>query len=343
MARIGYKPLAALCRRLSTALAAGVDVRTVMVREAERAPRNVRDRFLALSGEVASGGTVADAVNLTGEYFPSLFRELVALGDETGKLPEAFARLADHYEHQVRLRRQFIAGITWPMIQLGAAIVIVGFMIWILGVIAGGNLPFDMLGLGPKMYGNRGLAIYIAIISGIGILIVGAVRILMSEAAWTGPLQRLVYSTPFLGHTLQMVALSRLTWALGLSLESGMEIRRAIAAGFRSTHSAIFTEQIPRIVSRIEGGQTIHEALVPCRVLPQELLDAVDVGEQSGQLPETLLRQSDEYQDRARAALAMLAVVAGFLVWGLVAVIIGAIVINIVSNYAKFITDLSKP
>ena len=339
LARISNQALSALCHRLSVALSAGVDTRTVLLGEAQRASGRLQQPLREISDAVAGGSSLGEAIATTGDFFPLLFREIVLLGDETGHLPEVFERLSDHYQHQVQLKRQFLAAITWPMIQLVAAIFIVGGMIWILGVI--GNQPYDILGLG--LTGNRGLAIYIAFVSGIGMLVVGLIRAMTSESVWSGPLQKIVRRVPVVGTTIENVALARLTWALGLAMQGGMEVRRALRAGLRSARSVIYTEQIEGIVQRIRQGRTIHETLTESGVFPGELLDTIDVGEQSGRLPETLLRLSDQYQDRARDNLKMLAVIGGFLVWALVALVIAAIIINMMRGYVGMIYDAAKP
>jgi len=93
-------------------------VRRVWQREAERAFGTQRQMMLEISESIDRGGAMHDAINRTGDYFPKLFRQMVELGDSTGHLDRIFLELADQYEHQIKLRRVFLAGILWPMIQL---------------------------------------------------------------------------------------------------------------------------------------------------------------------------------------------------------------------------------
>ena len=60
------------------------------------------------------------------------------MGEATGRVDEILLRLADHYDHQLQLRRTFMGMILFPMIQLAAGIVIVGLLILILGMIQPG-------------------------------------------------------------------------------------------------------------------------------------------------------------------------------------------------------------
>ena len=75
---------------------------------------------------------------------------------------------------------------------------------------------------------------------------------------------------------------------------------------------------------------------------PPDFLDAVDVGEHSGGLVESMAHLSQQYQEQARAALSTLTMVAGFAVWGLVAILLICLIfrfalvyINILNNAAN--------
>ena len=103
-----------------------------------------------ISNELRQGAEVSEAMRNQGNAFPDLMIDLVRVADQTGTLPEVLKALADHFENLVRLKRSFLAAITFPIIQLLAAIFIVAGLIWILGAIAmsNGGTPFDVLGLG---------------------------------------------------------------------------------------------------------------------------------------------------------------------------------------------------
>ena len=105
-ARASQTELAQLCRRWAIALEAGIDIRRLLAREGTAAGRHALGRRLQqISGEVAAGHSLTDAIDRTGEFFPVLFREMLHVGEETGKTAEVFRQLAEHYDHQIKLRR----------------------------------------------------------------------------------------------------------------------------------------------------------------------------------------------------------------------------------------------
>lgn len=340
--RISLGKLAALSHRLALSLQAGVDVRTVWGREAERAHGSMRRRLHAISQAIDGGETTATALALSGNYFPTLFCELAEVGELTGHQAEVFAQLADHYQNQITLRRVFLASILWPMIQLALAVLIIGFLIWIMGVIrdATGNKGLDPLGFG--LVGNRGLAIYVGCVALVAAAVWAAIAAVRRGLVWGRPIQRAVLRLPVLGNALETLALARLAWTLHLTMNAGVPVRRALALSLRSTRNARYIDQIPAIDAEIMQGNSIYEAFCQAGGYPVEFLDSLAVSEQSGMLVESMARLSRQYQERARVALAAMTTVAGFAVWGVIAALIIFLIFRLFSFYLGTINEALK-
>lgn len=326
--RLSLANAALLCRRLATALESGVDIRRVFAREATgRMSSPMSAQLDPVAARIEQGYSLSDALAATGDYFPPLFRELVDVGEQTGKMPEVFRSLAENYEQQLALRRSFRASIAWPMLQLVAAIFIIGFLIWIMGVIGGmtGSEPINILGItvfGQPLVGNRGLAIYVAFLAVIGGGLFAAAMAVRRGSGWGRPLERIVLKIPVLGKSLRTLALARFAWALELTLDAGMGVLDALPLCLRTTQSPSYRALGDPVVRGLKNGQEIHEALATTGEFPRDLLDAIEVGERSGRLPETMAVMSRQYQDQARHALAALTMLAGFAVWAVVAGIV---------------------
>ncbi len=336
--RIQLKPLIGLCRRTSTALEAGIDVRTVLAREADRATGHLRRHLLQISQDLAQGDSLADALAHTEGYFPRLFRELIEVGEQTGRLDAVLLQLAEHYQTRLSMRRIFLAAITWPLAQLGIALGVIGFLIWIMGVLPKmpGNKSIDILGLG--LIGNRGLTIYLSFLAVAGAVVLLVLRAVVRGMVWTRPVQRLLLRLPGFGKPLQTMALARLAWSMHLTMSTGMDVRRALKLSLRSTRNARYIDQIPAIDAEIMAGNSIHEAFCSAGGYPVDFLDSLAVGEQSGKVVESMGVLSRQYQEQSRLALGALTMLAGWAVWGLVAVLIIMLIFRIFSFYLSAIS-----
>jgi len=331
--RIHLKPLVGLCRRLSTALEAGIDVRTVLAREADRASGHLRRHLLQISRDLAGGESLADALIPTRDFFPPLFRELIDVGEQTGGLDGVLRQLAEHYQTRLTMRRNFLAAVTWPLAQLGIALGVIGFLIWIMGFLPKmpGNKNIDILGFG--LIGNRGLTIYLAFLAIAGAAVWLVVRGVGRGMVWTRPIQHLVLRLPGIGKPLQTMALERLAWSMHLTMSTGMDVRRALELSLRSTRNARYVDQIPTIDAEIAAGNSIHEAFCRAGGYPLDFLDTLAVGEQSGKIDESMGVLSRQYQEQARLALGALTTLAGWAVWGAIALLIILLIFRIFSFY----------
>jgi type II secretory pathway component PulF len=330
--RIGLKPLAGLCRRLATAVGAGIDARKVWSREAQRAAGCLGRHLQSIAAAVEGGDSLTDALARCGEFFPPLFRELVAVGEQTGNLEVVLEQLAEHYQARLTMRRRFLASIVWPMAELGIALVVVGFLIWIVGSIRDARgKPIDILGFG--LTGGGGLAVYLMFLAGCGAAVWLVIRAVARGAIWVQPVQRFALKLPLLGKPLETLALARLAWSMQMTMNTGMDIRRALRLSLRGAGNAAYTDLTAKIDAEIEAGNSIHEAFSRAGAFPVEFLDTLAVGEESGNVVESMGNLARQYAEQARLAIAALGVIAGWAVWVAVAVMIIAVIFRIFSFY----------
>jgi len=330
--RVKLKPLIGLCRRTGTSLEAGVDIRTVFDREADRAAGHLRRRLRDISEDLKQGGSLADALDAAADYFPVLFRRLVEVGEQTGHLGAVLLQMAEHYETRLKVRRNFLAAITWPMAQLGIALAVVGFLIWFMGVLqAMTGMRIDILGFG--LIGASGLSVYLALLCAAAAAVWVVVTAANRGMVWTRPVQRLLLQLPGLGKPLQTMALARLAWAMHLTMSTGMEVRNALKLSLLSTQNARYIDQIPEILAEITAGNSIYGAFFTAGGYPPDFLDTLDVGEQSGKIVESMETLSRQYQEHAKLALAAISIIAGWAVWAAVAAVIITLIFRLFSFY----------
>jgi len=336
--RIGLKDLAALCRRMATSLGAGVDVRTVWSREALSTHGAARRRCQIVADAVAEGHQISDGLDQTGEFFPEFFRELVRVGETSGHLPEIFRQLSEHYEHQLKLRRTLLAALTWPLLELSMALGIVGLVIWLMGAIPTlKKNKTDLLGLG--LTGNSGLVIYLLFLAIVAFWIFMLIRATQRGTLWVAPVQQVLMRVPKLGRALQTIALARMAWAMHVTLNSGMDLRPAMQMSLKSTQNVVYTRHTSRILSQIRDGDEINEALLATGVFPIDFVDAVRVGEESGQLVESMQNLATLYQDEARLAMGVITIVLGLAVTALIAGVIIFFIFRVFGFYMNTLND----
>ena len=325
-----------MCRQIGVALRAGLDIRKVWEHETRRGSSAQRQAARQVLDEINRGEPLAEAMRSVSPFFPRLTCDLVEVGETAGRLEEVFLKLADHYDHMLKLRRQFIGDVTWPLIQLGLAILVIGGMIFLLSILQPNpDDPFKVLFFTCNM---RGMVLYImtvgSVLAGAAMLVISVVR------GWLGPLPMTIISRlPVVGNCIKTMALSRFSWSLSMALNAGVDARKSMKLALRSTHNQQFTSHRKTIDAAIMEGQSFHEALVRTAVFPRDFLDAFETAEISGTQSESLDRLAAFYQERAEAAAKILTSAASYLLWICTA---GIIIMLIFQLFNEFIMSPYK-
>ena len=339
--RIGLKPLAMFCRRLGTSLSAGIDVRKTISNEVSSGANRVyRAQMEQVLRGVSAGDSLSDAFSATDQFFPSFFREMVDVGEKTGTLDRVLSMLADHYEQLLRLRSIFFVGITWSVIQLALAVVIIGILILVLGFVSDmTGETTDILGFG--LVGVPGFIRYV-----VGLCFLAALGYGIYWAIVRSSLNSWLRSTairiPVIGPSLEVMALSRMAWSLGLAVEAGADAGKSLQLAIKSTSNPYYTKYFSRMSRELNSGLEIHEVLANTHAFPNEFVDAIEVGEQSGRLPEMMAKLAEGYQDRAKTAATTLTVVSTIAVWAAVAIVLILLILRIFSVYLGVLQDATQ-
>lgn len=343
--RVPLKTLAILCKSLATMLHSGVPLlKTLEIASRKTGNATCRRKIADVREEVRQGTDIAEALRQQRGFFPELMIDMVSVGEQAGALPEVLDGLAAHYENIVRLRRLLIGMITWPAIQLVAAILVIALVIYILGMIgtSGGpnSKPVDMLGLG--LFGASGaiqwLVMSFGSIAAVGGMYWLAARVFRQKRVLDGMLMKI----PVLGGCMRSFAIARFSWAYALTQQTGMPINHSLELSFRATGNGAFVGAASQVCNAVLNGDELSTALDESRLFPEEYLSLVQVGETSGTVPETLARLSPQFEEQARRSLMVLAVAVSWLVWSVVGMFIIFIIFRVVLKYVGMINSAAN-
>lgn len=333
------KSMSIAFRSLHTMLHSGVAIDKSFRVVAERNPdARTRAAFQGVFEEVKKGSDVSSAMKKQ-EVFPDLVLDMVDVAELTGALPEVLKGLADHYENMLRLRQTFVQQITWPIIQLVMAVLIIGGLIYLLGWIASsqGGEPIDVLGWG--LVGTQGAMTWFLMTFGGALALFVAWQIASSSLAGQKFLDGVMLKIPVVGYCQQSFAIARFSWAFHLTQQAGMEINRSLNSSLRATNHGAFQAAAPQVVALINSGETFTDAIAATELFPREYIEIVHVAETTGTVPEQLHRLSPQFEEQARRALSALTATLGWVVWMIVAGFIIFCVFSIVFWYLGLIND----
>jgi len=330
-------PLPALvmwCRTLHHSLAAGLDPVRVFKQQAKSGPHALRDVAGDVAGKLGAGESLEDAFAEHQGRFPPLFLELVAVGEQTGRLEDAFRELERYYDQTLTIQRNFRSQMAYPAIQFVLAVLIIGGLIWILGMLApsGKAITTDPTGLGFK--GTIGAITFMAITFGIVGGLLFALKLTANNVRWRARLEGALMELPGWGPALLALALQRFCVALRMCIEAGLRAEKTLEYCFRATSNSQFSSRADRAIAVVKQRRTLTEALEASGApFPDEFRESVMVGEETGNLSEVMERLSERYAEDAQRRLKSAAQMTSYLIYGFVALLIILAIFRIASLY----------
>jgi len=150
---------------------------------------------------------------------------------------------------------------------------------------------------------------------------------------------RVQLSFPVLGPVISKVAIARFTRTLGTLVSSGVPILQALTIVKETSGNIIVSEAVTGIHESVKEGETITAPMEASKVFPPMVISMVDVGEQTGALPEMLMKVADNYEDEVDNAVSAMTSLLEPIMIVFLAVIVGSIVIAL---FLPLITLIDK-
>lgn len=342
--RASLKSLTTVCRSLGSMMDAGVDVKKAFeISRNKISDSSMRKTLEDVETQIRSGSDISSAMEDHAGYLPRLMIDMVAVGEQTGSLPEVLSSLSDHFENRQRLRRDFLAVIAWPCIQFVAAVLIMALLIVVLGVVAEtrGVDSIDVLGLG--LVGVKGAIIWLTSVFGSLLALFIGYMLINRSIGGKQTFDSLLLKVPVLGASIQAFAVARFSWSFALTQQSGMSIKPSIETSMKATANGAFLKTTGQVWTDLQNGDFLGDALKKTNLFPEEFVETVQVAENTGTVPEQLARLSPQFEEDARRKLSMLATTLGWVVWCCVAVFIIVLIFRVAQIYLGALEQAGRP
>lgn len=264
-----------------------------------------------LRSQVGSGRPLSEAMGMLPKVFPGVHVAVVRSGEESGQLEKALENLADEAEAISNLNRRLASSLVYPAVIAVAAL---------------GLFSFGFLAIVPRfqaLFGDLGIAQYPAItrlvffVAGnvvpvVGLLLLGsALMITLISAQRRASAGRLWLDTwklrvPLLGLIIEKAALARFTGVLGLLLDAGVDVPRAVRMASDGAGNHVVERALNNAAAEVELGRELGDAMGRVASVPPSLAWRIGVGEETGALPDALNRISRFYAGQVDSLVASL-------------------------------------
>jgi type IV pilus assembly protein PilC len=330
--KVKAKILTTFTRQLATLVDAGLPLlRGLRVLEKQERNATLRSIIGELALAIEGGSTFSEALAQHPKVFNRLFVNMVKAGELGGVLEVVLQRLAEFMEKAQKIKGKVVAAMFYPVAVLVVAVAIL--ILLMVKVVPQFRTVFD--GMSIKLPGFTVLVLNISeIVKNQILLVLGGLVVLVVAVILFGKtrfgrliLDKLKLKMPVLGPVISKVAISRFTRTLGTLISSGVPILQALTIVKETAGNVIISNAVGAVHESVKEGETITAPLEASGVFPPMVVSMVDVGEQTGALPEMLLKIADNYDEEVDNAVAAMTSLLEPIMIVFLAVVVGSIVI----------------
>lgn len=356
------KVMTAFTRQLATLVDAGLPLlRGMRVLEKQERHPTLKRVIGEIAVAIEGGSTFSEALAQHPKIFNRLYVNMVKAGELGGVLEVVLNRLAEFMEKAQKIKGKVVSAMFYPAAVMTVAVVILGvLMIFVVpkfeqifaDMLEGSKLPAftqyvmtlaNFIKNKTILIGDAapwGLPAFpgpvIWIIIGFVILLKLALKTKFGR--WYFDKFKLIM--PVLGPVISKVAIARFTRTLGTLVSSGVPILQALTIVKETSGNVIVGNAVAKVHESVKEGETITAPLDQSNVFPPMVISMVDVGEQTGALPEMLMKIADTYEEEVDNAVSAMTSLLEPIMIVFLAVIVGSIVIALFLPLIEMINKL---
>ena len=348
--KVKPKVLTTFTRQLATLVDAGLPLlRGLRVLEKQEKSVVLKGIIAELAVSIEGGSTFSEALAQHPKVFNRLFVNMVKAGELGGVLEVVLTRLAEFMEKAQKIKGKVKSAMFYPVAVLVVAVGILMLLMTMVvpkfkevfaGMLEGQSMPgFTLFVLAVSdMIKNNILMTLAACVAAV-IAFMMFIRTKFGRRLY----DKFQLVAPVLGPVISKVAISRFCRTLGTLVSSGVPILQALTIVKDTAGNVIISNAVISVHESVKEGETITAPLEASGVFPPLVVSMVDVGEQTGALPEMLLKIADNFDEEVDNAVAAMTSLLEPIMIVFLAVIVGSIVIAMFLPLIKLIQTVGEP
>lgn len=348
------KILALFTRQLATLIDAGLPLlKALRVLETQQKPGPLKDALLAMGSSVEGGSTFSESLGNQPKIFNKLFVNMVRAGEAGGVLEVVLNRMAEFLEKSEKLKSKVKSAMIYPTAVITVAGGVLGFLMTY--VVPKFKEIFDgfdttlptptaiLIGVSHWIKSN----LYYTHPPYVGVLILLPVGLFFAFKAVSKTnkgrftLDTAKLNAPLFGTLIRKIAIARFSRTLGTLITSGVPILQALNIVRETSGNEVISKAIGNVHDSIREGESIAAPLKETKVFTPMVISMIEVGEETGKLPDMLMRIADTYDEDVDTAVAGITSVIEPVLIVFLAVMVGFIVISLFLPLIKLISSVN--
>jgi type IV pilus assembly protein PilC len=278
-------------------------LRSLELLERQQKPGAFKQIVQELAQNVRSGNPLSQGLAAYPKVFNELYFNMVRAGEVSGLLDQVLDRLARFMEKAQKTQAKIVAAMMYPIVVLVLACTILGFlMVFVVpkfqliyeDFLRGAALPKLtqwVMSVSLWVQGNVLVLLLLLLVIFVGIKALGSV----SGGRYV--IDAFKLKLPVFGDLICKNCLTRFTRTLGTLLGSAVPLLEALEISRAVVGNRVFQKELDTVYVRVRDGDPISKPLSQTRQFPDILCSLIEVGEETGSVPEMLNQIADDYEE----------------------------------------------
>jgi type IV pilus assembly protein PilC len=346
---ISGKSITQFTRQFATLIDAGLPiVRSLDILANQQKPGPFRSIIEAIGEDVKGGSSLSESMSKHPKAFDRLYVNMVKAGEAGGVLDTILSRLADFREKSEALKRKIIGSMVYPCAVLTIATIILALiMVFVIPEFETMFREMDLKGGLPAITEmlitlSNAIAQFWYLLPAIPLLIWFILKMVGRNPQGRYALDTAKLNIPIFGQIIRKGAVSRFCRTLGTLLESGVSILDALNILRGAIGNAVISNAVGEVHAAIREGDNMATPLRRCKAFDDIVVNMIDVGEETGELPRMLGKIADNYDSEIDATVSGLTALLEPIMIVFMGGIVGFIVIALFQPMISMMSALSE-
>ena len=308
--KLNTKAFVLMCSQFSVIIRAGIPItRTVELIADKMTDKPLKRILEQVAKDVEGGRSLSASFAERGKkLLPVTFLETIHAGEEAGTLDTAFESVSQHFTKQSKMKGKVKSALAYPLfVMVVAIVVVIVLMVKVVPTFlaifedydAELPLPTKMLIAMSDFFRN-----YWMVLAAIAAVFVIFIKIYGNTEVGRVNLAKLQLKLPVLGNIAFLNCASQFANTMTMMLSAGLPMTKSVTITSRVMDNYHVSQEVGKITAKLEEGQTLGRSLRDAACLPDILVDMAAVGEDSGELANTLGMTAEYYDSELEQATA---------------------------------------
>ena len=253
------------------------------------------------TSQLESGRSLSMAFARHPKVFSNLYISMIQVGENTGRLDEAFAMMGNYIDRNRKMQNNISAAVRYPMTVITAIAVAMGIVnLFVIPKFASFfesnnlELPWQTLFLlnMSNFFVNNWMFLLLVIIGAV-VMFKRYIATVEGRLKW----HHFMLKIPIVGNILLRAFLARFARSFAMAYSAGVPIVQAMGVISRSVGNDFIAKNVADMREGIERGETLTLTAHKTNMFTPVVMQMFSVGEEAGNLEEMMTYVADFYEE----------------------------------------------